>query len=211
MKASRGRWAWAAISTLGYVATGFAALVVISTLEGLGLLAFAEPKVHGVGLALQVALWGVLAALIVVASARLLLGAALRAGAGAISLVGAGLVVAALTQYVLYDWVMAKFGYYVPEYIGWTIGLPAAIVAVSVAGFSVIAVPDRSTVLPPLIALATAAAGVGFIVASNVGGLTDGIRPASVPLAIMVGAAGAFTVTVAGTAFTRSRSAGPRV
>lgn len=203
MTANRGRWAWAAVSTLGYVATGFTAFVVISTLVGLGLLAFAEPQADGVGLALWSLVWGVLSALVVVVAARPLLGTGLRAGAGALAVLGGGLIVASMTQYTLYEWVVAKFGYYDPEYIGWTVALPGAVVAVAVAGFAAWASPRPADAPPPLIALALGAAGVGFIVLSNVGGLADGIRPSSVPLAIMVGAAGIFTFGLAAITFDR--------
>ncbi len=204
MTANRGRWAWAAVSTIGYVASALGAiLIAVGIFARMGLLAFAEPQAHGVGLALWSLVWGIFSAFVVVGAARLLLDTPSRISPGAITVLGSGLLVAALTQYTLHDWVVAKFGYYDAEYIGWTIGLPGAVVAVAVAGFAAWAAPRPADALPPLIALALAAAGVGFIVLSNVGGLADGIRPSSVPLAIMVGAAGVFTFGVAAITFDR--------
>jgi hypothetical protein len=203
MTANRGRWAWAAVSTLGYVASGFGGFVGAWVLEASGLLVVSGLDAHGLGLTSQAVIWGILSVFVVVVAARLLLDARLRISSGAIAVLGAGLVIAALAQYLLYDYAEARLGYFAWQSIGWTIALPGAVVAVAVASFAAWAAPRPAVALPALIALALAAAGVGFIVLSNLDGLADGIRPASIPLAIMVGVAGVFTFGVAAITFER--------
>jgi len=206
MTANGGRWAWATVSTLGYFASALGGIVLgVGVFERLGLLGFAGSQAHGVGLALGPLIGGIASALIVVVTGRMLLDGPLRAGAGALCILGAGLVLAALTEHALYDWVVAKFGYYAVEFAGWTAALPGAVVAVAVAGFAAWSVQRRADGLAPSIALVLATAGVGFIVLSNVGGLADGIQPSSVPLAMMVGAAGTYCVAVATLAIGRRR------
>jgi len=149
----------------------------------------------GVRLAIWVAAWGFIATAGVAVLARWTLGLWPRASTEdrLLLLVGAGL--ATVVQFALHEWIRAKFGAYDIEYAGWTAGLPAALIAAAVSAFAARTAPPWAT-LPPRVALGFSAAGVLFIVGSNGGGLGDGIRLESWPLAILVGGAGLYALLV---------------
>jgi hypothetical protein len=105
----------------------------------------------------------------------------------------AGVVLAVLVELALHEWAEARYGYYDAELIGITALLSLALIAAATASFGVSVAPAR-TAGAPLAALIVASAGVLVIVASNVGGLGDGVGPGGWPLAVLVGAAAAYVL-----------------
>lgn len=149
----------------------------------------------GVRLAIWVAAWGFIATAGVAVLARWTLGLWPRASTEDRLLLMVGVGLTTVLQFLLHEWIRAKFGAYDTEYAGWTAALPAAVIAVAVSAFAARTAPPWAA-LPPRVALGMSAIGIMTIVASNVTGLGDGVRPESWPLAILVGTGGLYALLV---------------
>ena len=187
-------WAWGAMSTAAWIASFFVAFGVMAGAGTLGLL----PSDLGglrADLAVFLALFGIIAAAGAIGAGRLAFGRwpAVRAQDALVPLIGLALAVA--VELALHEWADARFGYYDAEMVWWTAGLSITMVALAVATFAAVIAP-RGSALPPLLAQVVAATVVGLIVLSNVGGITDGIEPASWPLAVLVGSCGLYAAVV---------------
>jgi hypothetical protein len=126
--------------------------------------------------------WGVMVAVASVPIGRRLVGEIRFSLAGNV-LLGVGLGLAAITWFLGEEFVRARYEYFDPEYIGFSLIAWPAIVAVALAGWAALAAPpNQRTALAGLLLLA--AAGLGLALLPSMIGAADGIRPENVPLAI---------------------------
>lgn len=89
------------------------------------------------------------------------------------------------------------------EYVGWTAGLFAVLIGLAVAAFGALLAP-KPVIGWPVSAVLLGAAGVAFILVTNIPGLGDGIADDSWPLAIWVGLSGLYALVAAGAAVRRA-------
>jgi hypothetical protein len=163
------------------IAFGVVASVEAVVLRPLGWYAEAGTRSLSIQNATFPVTWGVLVAGAGVRLARRWVPGARFRGRGW-ALLGAGLLLAGLSEYLTDEFVRHWAGNYDPEYGGSSLFIPWALVAVALAGWAALAVPRRRRVA--LVALAaTAGAGVALAFASNLAGAADGIREANVPIA----------------------------
>jgi hypothetical protein len=132
-------------------------------------------------------------------------GAWLKVNRLGVGVAAIGIVLSATVHVVLQEWQIARFGYPEPELVGWTAGLFAVLVGLSVAAFGALIAP-KQVVHWPLAAALAGAAGVGLIVLTNVPGLSDGIADDSWPLAVWVGMSALYALGTAGLAVRRALS-----
>ena len=178
---------WSGLSLLVFVGGLFATVAVVGFLEGtLGL-------DHGLGLALWPLVWGAIALPGVVLAANLVftIGPTVRRRTLLLPLIGIAL--AAVTEVLLYEWSVDRYGWFDPEYIRATAGLFAVLVGLATATFAVLIAPPRAAAWPAGVAL-ICAAGVLVVFLANVPGLADGIAATSLPLAAAMGAVGAYAL-----------------
>jgi hypothetical protein len=179
--------AWAALGLVVYVIAGPGSLLLVATVEqvilhplGLG----GEPGTSswGVILALHPIAWGVIAAAVAAWLGGRLLPGAVHAGPGPAANLGVALALAALTTYLLHEFVRARYGWFDPEYAGLAIFAPSALVAIGLAGSAAAAIgPERRG---PLVGLQIAAlVGLGIAFLPSLPGVQDGIQASSIPLA----------------------------
>jgi hypothetical protein len=116
-----------------------------------------------------------------------------------------GIALSAIVHFVLQEWQIARFGLPEPELVGWTAGLFAVLVGLSVAAFGAFIAP-KQVVHWPLAAALVGAAGVGLIVLANLPGLSDGIADDSWPLAVWVGISALYALGTADLAVRRALS-----
>jgi hypothetical protein len=116
-----------------------------------------------------------------------------------------GIALSAVVHVVLREWQIARFGLPEPELVGWTAGLFAVLVGLSVAAFGALIAP-KQVVHWPLAAALAGATGVGLIVLTNVPGLRDGIADDSWPLAVWIGISALCALGTAGLAVRRALS-----
>jgi hypothetical protein len=147
--------------------------------------------------------WGVLSVLGVLVAAQLAFGAWLRPPPLGIGIAAAGIGLSAMLSIVLQQWATARYGYWDPDLIGWTAGLFALLIGLSTAAFGAFLVPRR-LIGWPLTAALLGVAAISFVVASNVPGLSNGIRPDSWPLAVVIGLCGLYALATAGLVLRRA-------
>jgi hypothetical protein len=189
--------AWAALSLALFVAAFLAVFPILAAMR-----VFGEVP-HLAQMALWSLSWGILSVLGVLVAARVAFGAWLRPGPVALGVAAVGISLSAALHIVLQQWELARFGYPDPDYVGWTGLLFAVLVALAVAAFGAFLVPRR------FIGWAVAAvllgfAGTALVVASNVPGLSDGVRPESWPLAVVIGLCGLYALVTAGLVIRRA-------
>lgn len=177
-------WAWA----LG--AAGWHVAAAVVTLPLVGVL----PR--EVGMALQPGLWGLLSLAGVLVIGRALFGRWLTRPAWGWIVPAVGFVVAGGLQLALFAWSVARFGAFDTEYVGPTAALAALAVGSAVACLAALVAPLRAT-WPPALVAALCAIGSGVVVVLNSGGLANGLGSDSVALALLVAAAGGFTLAAA--------------
>jgi hypothetical protein len=110
-----------------------------------------------------------------------------------------GVALSAVVHVVLQQWEIARFGVPEAEYVGWTAALFAVLIGLAVAAFGAFVAPKPAIGLP-VSAVLLGAAGVAFILVTNIPGLGDGVADDSWPLAIWVGLSGLYALVAAGPA-----------
>jgi hypothetical protein len=113
-----------------------------------------------------------------------------------LTIAAVGVALSAIVHVVLQQWAIGRFGVPEAEYVGWTAGLFAVLIGLAVAAVGAFLAP-RQAIGWPLSAVLLGAAGVAFVLLTNVPGLNDGIGDDSWPLAIWVGLSGLYAVGVA--------------
>jgi hypothetical protein len=187
---------WAGLSVAACFLSILAAFAVVA---GAGTIGVGLPAVGGLrtDLGILLALFALLACGGVLVAARVAFGRWLPVRARDVVVPMAGIGLATAIELSLHAWVQARYAYYDWQMIGLTAGMSFTLIGVAVATLASRIAP-RESALPPLLAQGVGATLIVIIVASNVGGLADGIEPASCPLAILVGLGGAYAVLAVG-------------
>ena len=145
----------------------------------------------------DIAAWIVLTAgvsvAVVLASGRAVFGTWLPVRPLAVAVPLIGVAVAVAEELLLHEWAEARFGHYDSELVWWTAALSGLVVATSIACFGTLVAPHGAR-LAPMVCQALATLAVAIVVASNLDGLRDGVRPESVLLATAVGLCGLYAV-----------------
>jgi hypothetical protein len=185
-------WLWAGLSVAACFLSILEAFAVVA---GAGTIGVGLPAVGRLrtDLGILLALFALLACGGVLVAARVAFGRWLpvRARDVVVPMVGIGLAIA--IELSLHAWVQARYASYDWQMIGLTAGMSFTLIGVAVATLASRIAP-RESALPPLLAQGVGATLLVVIVASNVGGLADGIEPASWPLAILLGLGGGYAV-----------------
>jgi hypothetical protein len=177
---------WAVAGLLLYVLAGIAALFVIEliarvVLEPSGMMIEAGLAGLSIRNALHPVAWGLLVATAAVPIGRHLV-REIRFSFAAWAVLGVGLALAALTTFLLQEFVRARYTWFDFEYAGLSIFSWPALVAIALAGWATLAVPPgRSLLLPGLAVLAVTSLAIALL--PSVAGAADGIEAASIPLA----------------------------
>lgn len=195
-------FAWTVLSLLLF---GVAAFGVFPVTIGLRL--FMETT-HSLDMALWSVVWATLGSLGVLVAGRIAFGTRPRVPAGALVVAAAGTALSVGTNLTLQSWAAARFGYFDPDFIGWTAGLFAVLVGLATAAFGVFVAP-RGSAAWPLAFVLVGSAGVVFVLLGNLPGLADGLAPDSWPLAAWLGASGLYAAAVTTACLIRARGAGP--
>jgi hypothetical protein len=133
-------------------------------------------------LALHPIAWGVIAAAVAAWLGGRLLPGAVLIGPGPAANLGVALALAALTTYLLHEFVRARYGWFDPEYAGLAIFAPSALVAIGLAGWAAAAI-DRGRRGPLIVAQVGALIALAIALLPSLPGAADGIRASSIPLA----------------------------
>jgi len=187
---SRRVAAWAAVGLVVYVVAAYGSVLLVAAaeqavLDPLGLGGEPGTSSWGVILAVHPIAWGVVTALAAGWIGGRLLPGAVHPGLGSAAHLGAGLAPAAVTVYLLHEFVRARYGWFDPEYTGFAIFAAPALVAIGLAGWAAAAI-DREH-RGALVALQVAALiGLAIALLPSLPGVQDGISPSSVPLAAVV-------------------------
>jgi hypothetical protein len=189
---------WTVLSLALFVAAAFGVFPVSMVLR-----LFVETT-HALDMTLWSMVWAALAALGVLVAARVAFGTWPRVGPGGLAVVAIGTALSVGTHLTLQSWAEARFGYYDPDFIGWTAGLFAILVGLATAAFGVMVAP-RGAAAWPLAFVLLGSAGVALVLAGNLPGLADGLAPDSWPLAAWLGASGLYAAGVTAASFTRAR------
>ena len=175
---------WAGLSLGAFVAAAFVSLPVATGFGGV----LRVPDTAAVTVT-----WGCLAIGSVLGAGRIAFGRWLPVNVAALFVAALGIGLAVGVDTTLREWATARLGYYDPDQVWWSAGLFAVLIGLATATFGVLVAPSGYARWPAAFALA-GAAGVLFIVLSNVPGLGDGIDPQSWPLAIWIGLGGAYAL-----------------
>jgi hypothetical protein len=203
--------AWAAAGALLYVLLGMASIIIVAMFEELiaapiGLAAEAGTQGWGVVLGAHPIVWGTLTALTAAWLGRRLV-PGVTFGLGGAALLGLGLLLAAVTTYLLHEFVRERYGWFDPEYAGFALFAAPAVVAVALAAWAALATPGRGWRVLVAAQLAAIAA-LGLAIGPSVPGLGDGIRASSLPLAACLMIDSVYALgTLAVVPLTRIRSA----
>jgi hypothetical protein len=195
---SVGGLTWTVLSLVLFVAAAFGVFPVSMVLR-----LFVETT-HALDMTLWSVVWASLAALGVLVAARIVFGTWPRVGPGAGAVVAIGTALSVGTHLTLQSWAEARFGYYDPDFIGWTAGLFAILVGLATAALGVMVAP-RGAAAWPLAFVLLGSAGVAFVLAGNLPGLADGLAPDSWPLAAWLGASGLYAAGVTAASLVRTR------
>lgn len=188
---------WAALSFATYVVALFATLPILAVVN------WFSDLPHLTEMAAWSVVWGGLSLIGVLVAARLAFGAWLPVHPPSVLIAVVGVALSAVVHVVLQEWEIALFGVPEPEYVGWTAGLFAVLVGLAVAAFGAFLAP-KPVIAWPVSAVLLGAAGVAFIVLTNIPGLRDGIGNDSWPLAIWVGLSGLYALVAVGAALRRA-------
>ena len=181
-----GQTAWALAGFGLYIAGAFGAIFIVVLVEQLVLVPLGVRVEAGhAGLSIRNALhplaWGGLVAALAMPVGRRLVPEVRFSPAGWLVLVS-GLTLGALTLLLVFEWVRARFGYLDTEYVGSSLYVWPAMVAIALAGWATLAAPPgRRIVLSA--ATMVAIAGLGASLFPSVAGAADGIEAGSIPLA----------------------------
>lgn len=180
--------AWAAEGFVLYILLGPASLlataIALGWLAPFGWVAEAGTAAWGVRLAAQPPVWGVTVAVAATWLGRGLI-PDLRPARGAALFLALGLALAAMTTYLLHEFVRERYGTFDPEYAGFVLFAAPAIVAAALVTWARTAVPRNHGSILLLLQVA-ATAGFGLVILPSVGGLGDGIRETSIPMAVIL-------------------------
>ncbi len=176
------QWLWALLSFTGWIT---------ATAVTLPLAALVPQGSVRADLGVWILLTGGASLAVVLGSARVVFGAWLPVRAIAVAVPFIGVTLAIAEELLLHEWAEARFGYYDSDMVWWTAVLSGLVVATSIASFGTLVAP-RGARLAPMICQALGTVAIALVVMSNVEGLSDGIRPESVPLAITVGLTAVF-------------------
>lgn len=193
--------AWSTMSLVLFLASSLAIFVVTWVVRG-----YADLP-HLVEMAGWSVLWGICSVLGVLIAGRLAFGRRLPVPASGLGFAAAGIALSAVVNVVLQQWVIARFGYFDSEFVGWTAALFAVMVGLATATLGVFVAP-RGAVRWPLTFVLLGAGMVVFIVLANVPGLRDGIEPESWPLAFWLGASGLYAAVVCTASLLKARPPG---
>ena len=182
---------WAALSFALFVAALLAIFPISAVLNLFGEIP------HAALMALWSVSWGVLSVLGVVLAAQLAFGTWLRPRPLGLGIAAVGIALSTVLIVVLEQWAIARYGYWDPDLIGSTVALSALLIGLSTAAFGAFAAPRRH-IGWPLVAVSLGFATTASVVASNVPGLADGIRPDSWPLAVVIGLCGLYALVTTG-------------
>ena len=171
---------WTVVSAAVFVAAPFVLLPVLADAQNL----LGVP--HFLARAVWVLGWGLLAVLGVHAAGSAIFDSLFRARAVAWALAAAGIGLAALVQATVHVRSVLGFGYYDPEFSPTTSMLFAVVLALTVGAFGVLSAPREARMWPAIPALGMGVTALA-IVAIDVPGARNGIRPESWPLAIVLG------------------------
>lgn len=138
---------------------------------------------------------GVLGIAAVLVTARLAFRTWLRVMPWQVLVVVGGIAIAIAEELVLHEWAEVHIGQYAFDYVAPTAFLSWVTVLVAVSGFATLAAPRRAAVAP-LLTASIAAALVWLIMLLNAPGIVDGIEPESWGLAILIGLAALYALTV---------------
>jgi predicted lysophospholipase L1 biosynthesis ABC-type transport system permease subunit len=186
---------WAALSLGAFVAAAFVSLPVAIGFGGL----LRVPET-----AAFISTWGCLAIVSVLGAGRIAFRGWLPVNVAALSVAAIGIGLAVGVDTTLHEWATARLGYYDPDQVWWSAGLFAVLIGLATATFGVLVAPRGYAWRAAAFALA-GAAGVLFIVLSNVPGLRDGIEAESWPVAIWIGLGGAYALATAALAVFRAK------
>jgi len=189
---------WSALSLVGFGAAAFAIFPVSMALR-----LFVETT-HSLDMALWSVVWSVFGAAAVLIAGRVAFTVWLRAGAAAVAIVVIGTLLSVGVHLTLQSWAAVRFGYFDPDFIGWTAVLFALLVGLATAAFGVFVAP-RGAVAWPLTFVLLGSAGVMLVLAANLPGLSDGLAPDSRPLAGWLGASGLYAALVTAACLIRAR------
>ncbi|MDP9468444.1 MAG: hypothetical protein M3P32_06860 [Chloroflexota bacterium] len=192
--------AWGLLSLIGFVLSSMSLLFPISAIES----AFGMP--HAAALGMWAFAWSIAGGLLVLACGRLVFNSWLEVGVGAWLILLCGALVSAVHLGVLAQWMIGRFGYSDPDYVGATFLLFAVVTGVAVAGIGVQVAPRGAGWVPML--------GVGggvilavIILLMNVAGLAGGLSADSGPLAAATVAAALYIGAVGILSLARLRRA----
>jgi hypothetical protein len=178
---------WAVAGVVLYVLAAIGSLLAIATIEGLvsGLRNLVAAGTVGLSIqnGLHPLVWGALVAAASIPIGRRLVDN-LRFGAVGWFLLLIGLAFAAVTTFLVDEFVRARFGYFSPRMTGLTVFAGPALVAIALAAWAALAVPSGMG-LPLVAATVAAVASLALALAPSIGGLDDGIDPESLPLAVV--------------------------
>jgi len=182
--------AWALGGAVLYVVIGYASIFIVALGEQLllapfGLAAEAGTSSWGIVLASHPIAWGIATALAAAWLGGRLIPGGLRFTIVPAAILGVGLALAAITTYLLHEFVRERFGWFDPEYAGLVLFAAPALVAVGLAGWAGAVAPRGSTAIV-FAAHAAAVAGLGLAILPSAPGLHDGIRASSIPLATVL-------------------------
>lgn len=177
---------WALLSAALLVAALIGVPPVVGYLEGsLGVS-------HAVGLAAWSVVWGALSIIGVFVAGRAAFGRWLSLTPAAVVFAALGIATSALVNVAIHEWSVGRFGYYDPDFVGWTAGLFAVLIALAVATFGAHVSP-RAALIWPAVGATVAGVVSMVVIASNLPGLSDGIGADSWPLAFAIAGAAAYT------------------
>jgi hypothetical protein len=133
-------------------------------------------------LALHPIAWGVIAAAVAAWLGGRLLPGAVRTGPGPAANLGVALALAALTTYLLHEFVRARYGWFDPEYAGLAIFAPSALVAIGLVGWAAASL-ERVQRGPLVVVQIASLAALAVAILPSLPGIADGIKVPSAPLA----------------------------
>jgi len=201
---SHGPLLWAAAGLVLYLLAGVGSLFITALIVDPALGAAGMPVAAGeIGLSVRNAIhplvWGALVAALAVPIGRRLV-PGVRFTLGGWLVLGTGLVLAAVSWFLIEEFVRWRFTYVDVEYVGFSVLTWPALVAIALSGWAALAVPPGNAI--PLVSLLVLAGiGLGVALLPSVVGAADGIDPGNIPLATALLVDVAYAMLVVAVAF----------
>jgi hypothetical protein len=210
--ASYGPLLWAASGLALYLLGGVAgvfitALVVDPVLGGAGLPVEAGQPGLSLRNAIHPLVWGALVAALAAPIGRRLV-PGIRFTLDGWLVLALGLVLAAVSWFLIEEFVRSRYAYVDLEYVGFSVLAWPALVAIALSGWAVLAVP-RGDAIALIALLVLAAIGLAVALLPSVLGAADGIEAGNVPLALALLVDVAYAMVVVGLAFRRATAPPP--